>query len=803
MSGRIRLTAVLTHPIQYYAPWFRHIETHAPEIDLTVVHATQPTPEQQGVGFDRPFEWDVPLTEGYRAVTVRSAKPTDRIDSGHFTGLDVPEIADAIAKTRPDVAMITGWYSVTLVRALLACRRLGVPTLNRGDSHLLSGPRNWTRLLWTLKTQLLLRQFDGFLCPGQRVEQYLRWYGVPDYRIFRVPHAVDNDMFAATAAPFQQPDARAAARQRLGIAPDAFVPLFVGKLMASKRPSNIVRAAARLGGQVSVLFVGSGVLEAELRALAAELHVDLKLIGFLNQTELGEAYAVADCLVLPSDYPETWGLVVNEALATGLPCVVSDAVGCAPDMIRDGESGYVYPLGNVDALAAAFAKVRLKKAEEYDWSPHCRRIVAEFSYDAMTAGLVRACRSVLSHSIGAEADWSDAPRRIVACCGQMVIAGGLERMTFEVLRVLKEQGVPSHAIVNSWENFRITPLAEASGASWSVGPYWYPLTRRALSPGKIFRMLVELVSVSANLLRVSRRVRPTHIFLPDFQTGLRNGLALLWLRARGVRVVARLGNAPATGAFYRFLWRHVINRLVDQFVANSSFTERELHASGVPASKVGMIPNMPSRRAHTWSAGGSKTPGRVIFVGQIIPEKGVDLLLDAIALVRARGVDATLDIVGDMDGWEAPAYRGHRAALHERANRPDLAGVVRFLGWREDVPILLNRASLHCCPSRPEQREAFGNVVLEAKLSGVPSIVTPSGDLPDLVAHRRDGWVCQEATATAIAEALEYFLTTPAVLEAAGEAALTSAGKYSEDRFAAAWARVFTITSHEPAHAIQ
>ncbi len=166
-------------------------------------------------------------------------------------------------------------------------------------------------------------------------------------------------------------------------------------------------------------------------------------------------------------------------------------------------------------------------------------------------------------------------------------------------------------------------------------------------------------------------------------------------------------------------------------------------------------------------------------------------------------MDATLDIVGDMDGWEAPAYRGHRAALRERASRPDLAGVVNFLGWRDDVPLFLSAASLHCCPSRPEQREAFGNVVLEAKLSGIPSIVTPSGDLPDLVAHRHDGWVCQETTAVAIAEALEYFLTRPAVLEAAGEAALSSAGQYSEERFAAAWARVFAVTSHEPAHAIQ
>ena len=79
-STPVRLTAVLTHPIQYYAPWFRHIHAHAPQIALTVVYATRPTPAQQGVGFDRPFEWDVPLTDGYRSVTVREALPGDRID---------------------------------------------------------------------------------------------------------------------------------------------------------------------------------------------------------------------------------------------------------------------------------------------------------------------------------------------------------------------------------------------------------------------------------------------------------------------------------------------------------------------------------------------------------------------------------------------------------------------------------------------------------------------------------------------------------------------------------------------------
>ena len=129
--------------------------------------------------------------------------------------------------------------------------------------------------------------------------------------------------------------------------------------------------------------------------------------------------------------------------------------------------------------------------------------------------------------------------------------------------------------------------------------------------------------------------------------------------------------------------------------------------------------------------------------------------------------------------------------------RADLDGFVNFLGWREDVPTLMSRASLHCCPSRPEQREAFGNVVLEAKVSGLPSVVLPSGDLPDLVDHRRTGWICETVDAEALAEGLEFFLSRPDESVRAGLPANASAGQYSEERFAAAWSRVFCPDTKE------
>ena len=457
-----------------------------------------------------------------------------------------------------------------------------------------------------------------------------------------------------------------------------------------------------------------------------------------------------------------------------MPDLLHDAVGCAPDLVHENVTGSQYRLGDVSALAQAIDAVRQRMPATDRVRATCRRAVATSDVATMTDGLVRACRSVIHHSPGPEPDWQAAPLRAVACCGDMVIAGGLERMTFEVLRVMGERGIPSHAIVNGWENFRITPLADASGSSWSVGPYWYPLRRRGVTPLSLLRMIVEVARVSADLLRVARRVQPTHVLLPEFEAILRNWPALAWLRARGVHVVARQGTAPPPGRFYGWLWRSILDPVVDRYVANSEFTRREIVAHGIAAAKVETINNIAPRRA-TVPAAIARIPNRVIFVGQLIPEKGADLLLEAAALVRGRGLDVTVDIVGDIDGWEAPEYRGYRAALRERAQREDLRGAVSFLGVRDDVPSLLARSSLHCCPSRLEHREGFGVVVLEAKLAGIPSVVTRSGNLPDMIAHRQDGWICDDPLAAAIADGVEFFLRRPDELAVAGQAARRSA----------------------------
>lgn len=822
--SRIRVSAVLTHPVQYYAPWFRWIAANSRAIDLHVIYASVPTPRQQGAGFDRALAWDVPLTDGYSSTIVRPARASDRFDSQHFRGIDVPEVSQAIVNARPDVVVVFGWYSVTLLRAIRAARRLKIPVLYHGDTNLQSAPHGWRGPLWVAKTRWLLGQFSGYLSVGTRSAAWLRFFGVPDSRIFATPHAVDNGRFAEALAWRRVPDRRADLRRALGLPRDAFVVLFAGKLEPKKRPIDLLDAAHAMNPRPHVAIAGSGPLETEVRAAAEARGVGLTILGFVNQSDMPQVYAAADCLALPSDARETWGLVVNEALASGLPCVLSDQVGCAPDLGGEATGG-VYATSEattrIPLFAEALSSVRDRITGGHDFAPACLARATAHSFAHAAAGLERACEVVVSGPPSGglirlkpdptklKPDPTIQPIRVIACCGSMVLVGGLERMTFEVLRVLREKDAAVvHTIVNWWDNSRIVALAEEVGASWSTGFYNYRFSRHARHPLEWARFAWDTVRTSGGLLRDAWWFGASHVLVSDYGTVLRNAPALALLRLSGRRIVLKLGNAPDQGRFFRRLWRCGVNPFVDIFVCNSSFTERQLAEHGISASKRVTIPHTPpTRRSNACGANpanlgnpadspdlGPRDCRRVICVGQVIPGKGVDLLLEAIALLARRGVDVRLDIVGRIDGWVPPEHESYRDRLLARAAAPDLRDRVRLLGYREDVPQLMASAGIHCIPSRQELREGFGIVVVEAKRAGLPSVVTLSGGLPELVSHGEDGWVCREDTAEALAEGIEYFLDRDR-LQRGMVAAKASAEKYSRDRFERSWRAVFTQAS--------
>ena len=291
---------------------------------------------------------------------VARAPSTDR-----FFGCDTPEIAAEIAGGAFDGFVVPGWALRSYWQAVQACRRAGVPVFVRGDSQLV-GPRGGAlRLAKAVAFRQVLRRFDGFLYVGQRNRDYLRHYGAAPDRLFFSPHCVDNGAFRTASDAVRQaapPAGDAAPVRRI---------LFVGKLIERKRPFDVLRAASQVAGRgvrVEVAFAGSGDLQDALTSAAAAAGLRAHFHGFVNQSELPAVYAAADVVVLPSDGRETWGLVINEAMACGVPAVVSDAVGCGPDLVEPGITGAVFPLGDTAALGVgietvfAFDRARTRRA---------------------------------------------------------------------------------------------------------------------------------------------------------------------------------------------------------------------------------------------------------------------------------------------------------------------------------------------------------------------------------------------------------------------------------------------------------
>lgn len=343
-----RLAVLTTHPIQYYAPLFREL---AARLDLTVFYAHRATPaDQAAAGFDTAFDWDIDLLSGYDHVFLRNIAADP--NASRFSGCDTPEIGERLDGGRFDAVLALGWHVKSLLQGIVAAKLRRLPVLVRGDSQLGLQPSPAKRLAKRLAYPSLLRAFDAALAVGSRNRAFFRHYHYPEDRIFRSPHAVDNARFAS----FATAEARATLRAELRIG-DVPVILFAGKLLPFKRPLDVVEAAARIRVPgARILVAGSGPLGQDMARRAAALGVPCDHLGFVNQSGMPAVYAAADVLVLPSSGRETWGLVANEALASGTPVVLSDEAGCAPDL-SDGVAARTYSGGDVDRLAASLQDV--------------------------------------------------------------------------------------------------------------------------------------------------------------------------------------------------------------------------------------------------------------------------------------------------------------------------------------------------------------------------------------------------------------------------------------------------------------
>ena len=383
----IKVAIIATHPIQYQIPWFQKLAEH---VELTVYYAFLPDAQQQGVGFGVPFQWDIPMLDGYawRVVPNKRTSPSLR---GFFAS-STPAIHSLLSEAKPDVAIITGWHALPLLQALWACIRLRIPRIVRGESNGLRKRSFRTRVLH----RALLSRFDAFLAIGQANRDFYLQYGINPQRIFVSNYFIDNRRFQEQLR--QIPDDRSDVRSGWGIPQESVCFVYVGKLEPKKRILDLLAAfdrARQINPSLHLLVVGDGELMAEARQKVKELDLPVTFAGFLNQREITRAYLAADCLVLPSDFGETWGLVVNEAMACGLPALVSDRVGCWPDLVKEGVTGGVFPCGDIDSLTRQLLELSSDPARLVRMGTQATEHIRQYSVEQAVMGTINAIDFVL------------------------------------------------------------------------------------------------------------------------------------------------------------------------------------------------------------------------------------------------------------------------------------------------------------------------------------------------------------------------------------------------------------------------
>ncbi len=384
-----KLAIITSHPIQYNAPWFRHVAAQ-PGIDLKVFYLWDfGVKSHVDPGFQRAVTWDIPLLDGYAHELVPNVSKDP--GTGHFTGLQNPELSRRVRAFDPGAVLLLTYNYASTHRFLWTWR--SSPLLFRGDSHRLvprAGVKEWAR---RQALTLLMRRFSAFLHVGQANRRYFLHHGVPEARLFFAPHAVDNARFSATRD--ETSLAAAAWRRELGITEEQTVILSAGKFESKKRLPDLIRAFLRADAPGAVLLlVGSGPDEAEIRALAAD-HPRIRFAPFQNQLRMPRTYAAGDLFVLASQGPsETWGLAVNEAMCLARPIIVSSHVGCAEDLVEPGQNGLVFPTGDVPALTRCLEQALADRDRLRAWGRRSLEIVSHYSYEQTTAGLQQALASL-------------------------------------------------------------------------------------------------------------------------------------------------------------------------------------------------------------------------------------------------------------------------------------------------------------------------------------------------------------------------------------------------------------------------
>ncbi len=320
--------------------------------------------------------------------------PSHRVNCGRHKLLFNRGVANALTRAAPDVIACGGYNYFASWQTLSWARRNGTPFLLWSESHARDRRRN-NRFIEHLKTHFI-RRCSAFIVPGSAASHYLAAFHIAPEKLFLAPNAVDNDLFGRIACGVR---AQAAThRLQLGLPQRFFI--FVGRLVIAKGVFDLLSAYRRLSPEIAravgLVFVGDGPARIELEKAARDTAVgSIQFRGFVQREMLARFYALSDALILPT-HTDTWGLVVNEAMACALPVVCTDVAGCAPDLIKEGWNGHVIRANDIHQLTCILEKLITQQQSLAAMGENSRRRILDYSPEACAKGIATAalCRTL-------------------------------------------------------------------------------------------------------------------------------------------------------------------------------------------------------------------------------------------------------------------------------------------------------------------------------------------------------------------------------------------------------------------------
>ncbi len=336
------------------------------------------------------FKWDIPLLDGYSYEFLKNYSRKPGVYNGLFGFINWDILKKLIALPKKSIVVVPGWNSLSYIMALIFGRFLGHKMCMRGDpplNHELLKGRTSRLLRWMAFKTILFPCVYRFLYVGKQNYDFYRYYGIKNHRLIRAPHAVNNDFFRTEAGRME--GSESSLRNKFHVPIDHKVILYCGKLIEKKNPIDLLRAFSMLPEHIrtTLIFVGEGELRSELEDIIHKENISNVIItGFVNQSVISEYYMIADIFVMCSGTGETWGLSTNEVMNFGVPVILSDLTGCAPDLVDS--NGIIFKTNSVSELHQSLLMIlELPDIELKLKGVRSKEIVSQYSYDQIRKGI--------------------------------------------------------------------------------------------------------------------------------------------------------------------------------------------------------------------------------------------------------------------------------------------------------------------------------------------------------------------------------------------------------------------------------